>query len=132
MFLDVYANGYGDGKGTHVSVFVCMMKGEFDSHLQWPFKGEVKVQLVNQREGGEDLEKMIVEKADKSLANYARNFSRVTTSVKSISGWGHTDFISHADLYKPEEGKEFLKNDTLKFKVTKIHVTCVNPFTLFR
>ena len=86
MCLSVDVNGSGDGAGTHVSVFVCMMKGEFDSHLQWPFKGEIKVQLVNQREGGEDLEKMIVEKADKSLANYARYFSRVMTSVNRFQG----------------------------------------------
>ena len=127
MCLNVDANGHGKGAGTHVSVFVCMMKGEFDSHLQWPFKGEVKVQLVNQREGGEYLEKMIVEKADESDA-----FSRVMVGVRSNFGLGCPTFISHTDLYKPEEGKEFLKNDTLKFKVTKIHVTSVNPFTLFR
>ena len=42
--------------------------------------------------------------------------------VKSAKGLGLSTFISHTDLYKPEEGKEFLKNDTLKFIVTKIVV----------
>ena len=118
MCLRVYANGSGKGKGTHVSIGVCMMKGEFDAHLQWPFKGEVKVQLVNQREGGEHLEKNVVSKDAKS----ADAFSRVMMGVKSNEGWGLPTFISHAELYKPEEGKEFLKNDTLKFRVTKIVV----------
>ena len=31
---------------------------------------------------------------------------------RSKGGWGNAQFISHADLYKPEEGKEYLKNDT--------------------
>ena len=121
MCLNVDANGNDKGKDTHVSVWVYMMKGEFDSHLQWPFKGEMKVQLVNQREGGEHLEKIIIEKSDES----AESFSRVTVGVKSTIGWGSSSFISHADLYKPEEGKEFLKNDTLKFRVTEIVVTSV-------
>ena len=57
MCLRIDANGWGIGRGTHVSVSVFMMKGEFDSHLQWPFKGEVTVQLVNQREGGENYDR---------------------------------------------------------------------------
>ena len=45
MCLKVYANGFGNGKGTHVSVFVLLMRGEFDDHLKWPFNGNVTVQL---------------------------------------------------------------------------------------
>ena len=29
--------------GTHVGVSVYMMKGKFDYHLKWPFKGEITV-----------------------------------------------------------------------------------------
>ena len=45
MCLRVYANGVGTGKGTHVSVFVCLMRGEFDDLLKWLFHGEVTIQL---------------------------------------------------------------------------------------
>ena len=54
MCLKVTANGWGSGKGTHVGLAGYLMKGEFDSHLQWPFKGEITVELVNQKEGGEN------------------------------------------------------------------------------
>ena len=56
MCLSIDANGWGDSKGTHVGVAVNMMMGEFDSHLKWPFKGEITVELVNQKEGGEKCE----------------------------------------------------------------------------
>ena len=56
MCLNITANGWVSGKGTHVSVAVSMMKGEFDSHLKWPFKGEITVELVNQKEKGEKCE----------------------------------------------------------------------------
>ena len=64
MCLNIVANGWGSGKYTHVSMTVHMMKGEFDSHLQWPFKGEITVQLVNQKEGGEHYERKPVEHRD--------------------------------------------------------------------
>jgi len=42
MCLSVVANGSGDGKGTHVSVFAYLMRGDFDDHLKWPFQGRVE------------------------------------------------------------------------------------------
>ena len=114
MCLNIEANGWGGGKGTHVGVAVYMMRGEFDNHLQWPFKGVVKVQLINQREGGDHVEWNIV-KEDKG-------FLRVIEGVRSRTGHGLSNFISHSDLYKPEEGKEYLKNDALKFKITTVIV----------
>ena len=38
MCLRVYANGHGVGKGTHVSVYLHLMKGENDDDLTWPIK----------------------------------------------------------------------------------------------
>ena len=34
MCMSVYANGYGNGEGTHVGVVIFMMRGEFDDHLK--------------------------------------------------------------------------------------------------
>ena len=34
-------------------------------------------------------------------------------------------YISHTDLYNPDEGKEYLKNNTLIFKVTEVTVTSI-------
>ena len=38
-------------------------------------------------------------------------------------GWGLCEFLSHTDLYNPEEGKEYLKNDMLIFKITEVEVS---------
>ena len=48
MCLNVYANGFGDGKGRHVSVFTCLTKGENDDNLKWPFRGTITVTLLDQ------------------------------------------------------------------------------------
>ena len=49
MCLEVYANGYDDGAGTHVSVGVRLMRGEHDDQLKWPFEGDITGQLVNHK-----------------------------------------------------------------------------------
>ena len=117
MCLGIDANGWGDGVGTHVGVAVHMMKGEFDSYLKWPFTVEITVQLVNQKEGGENIETMSDSSGD--------TFQRVTEGdqLQVGSGRGYGQFISHTDLYNLDEGKEYLKNDALILKITEVAVT---------
>ena len=38
MCLAVYANGVGEGAGTHVSVSLFLLAGEYDSRLSWPLR----------------------------------------------------------------------------------------------
>ena len=120
MCLGVSANGWvSEGTTTHVGVAFYMMKGEFDSCLKWPLKGEITVELVNQKEGGKPYERKLIDKDSNA------NFERVTEGDIRDDGWGYPNFISHSDLYKPEEGKEYLVNDTLILKMTKIEVFSV-------
>ena len=102
--------GWSGRKDTHVGAFVFIVPGEFDSHLKWPFEGEITVELVNQKEGGVNCERKVVVHTDPEV-----DFLQLTES----------QLISQADLYKPEEGKEYLLNDTLIFRVTKIEVTSI-------
>ena len=38
MCLAVYANGVGEGAGTHVSLSLLLLKGKYDDQLKWPMK----------------------------------------------------------------------------------------------
>jgi hypothetical protein len=40
--MRLYLNGDGVGKGTHISLFFVIMKGEYDLLLSWPFKHKVR------------------------------------------------------------------------------------------
>ena len=44
MCIVVFANGLGSGKGTHLSLLIGIMRGEYDDQLQWPFRGKVIIQ----------------------------------------------------------------------------------------
>jgi hypothetical protein len=44
----VYLNGDGMGKGTHLSLFFVVMKGQFDALLPWPFRQRVTLMVLDQ------------------------------------------------------------------------------------
>ena len=45
MCLRLYLNGDGQGKGTHISIFLVIMKSDYDDLLIWPFKQKVSYTL---------------------------------------------------------------------------------------
>ena len=55
MCLRLYIMGDGIGKGTHMSLFFVMMRGEFDNILPWPFTQRVTFRLINQTTTGRDI-----------------------------------------------------------------------------
>ena len=104
MCLRVTANGQGSGKGTHITVAVCLMKGEFDDQLEWPFKGDITIQLLNQQEEGGHYSRTIYQaKGERSKSSLGEKY---------ICGWGVSKFKSHNELFP-----KYLQNDSLRFHV---------------
>ena len=48
MCLRLYLDGDGTGKGTHLSFFLTLMKGEYDALLPWPFRQTISLVLLDQ------------------------------------------------------------------------------------
>ena len=110
MCLDIRANGDGVGIDTHVSVYVCIMCGEFDDQLDWPFRGTVCFKLLDQEEKEE--ERKHYQTVLSFLNSNKESNSRVTNGDCSRSGWGQPTFISHEKLCP-----NYLKNDSLSFRL---------------
>ncbi|XP_062500924.1 TNF receptor-associated factor 3-like isoform X2 [Corticium candelabrum] len=51
MCARLYLNGDGMGRGTHLSLFFVIMRGEYDSLLPWPFRQKVTLILTDQQGG---------------------------------------------------------------------------------
>ena len=116
MCLSVDANGCGDGAGTHVSVYTYLMRGEFDSHLKWPFRGTVTIQIVNQLEDKEHHTQTIVYGDTTPDASTAR----VTEGERS-RGWGKNRFIHHSALgLSVAKNRQHLKDDCLIFRIVSV------------
>ena len=48
MCARLYLNGDGMGRGSHLSLFFVIMRGEYDNLLPWPFKQKVSLILIDQ------------------------------------------------------------------------------------
>ncbi len=107
--LRVNANGGGSGKGTHISVYICFMKGEFDDTLKWPFHGSISYQLLDQANGTDHTTVTIIYDETK--------IDRVTEGEISPGGLGVPKFVAHTAL-KPN----YLCNNTLLFQVYKVEI----------
>ena len=112
--LEVYPNGEGSGKGTHVSVYARLMEGEDDDELEWPFEGRIIFGLLNQNKGNNHHYRVFV-------------FNGKTNRI------GFTKFISHADLSSnPTINTEYLQDDCLQLRVSAIaRIVSVSKFTEF-
>ena len=116
----VVANGLRHGKGTHVSVHLYLMKGENDVELEWPFRRQIIVRLLNWRENKQHVEK-VIGFTDRDPLISCSKVSEAESTERASIGLGDDRFISHSDLeYNPEENKEYLCDDMLCFQVYEI------------
>ena len=104
MALQVNADGEGSGKGTHISVYAPIRQGEYDRQVKWPLLGSITFTLLNQLED--------------------RNHHSETTILRKVNDarvgvdWGKPKFIAHSALdYNPIKNTQYLKDDTLYFRV---------------
>ena len=113
MCLKVYANGGGATKGTHVSVYISLMRGDNDNNLKWPFKGTIKVSLLNQLEDGQHYTRELWLPDD----DISELSACVTGKERASHSWGRPKFISHQDLQTVGENCQYLRDSTLFFRV---------------
>ena len=103
--LNANPNAYGDGKNTHLSIFMIIMKGENDSSLTWPFNKKVTFTVIDQQEDENARENIVVcFNADPSLRCFAR------PKGSQNEGWGHHDFY---ELRK----RRYIVDDTIFIQV---------------
>ena len=104
--LRAYLDGDGLGSGTHLSLFIVIMKSDHDSILEWPFQKKVNFTLINQQNRKRDYtEKMVADKDSPS-------FQRPKQDMNIASGCPL--FISLDRL----DAEGFLKEDSLYFDIT--------------
>ena len=101
MCLQVLANGHGDGKGTHVSAYIYLLQGEYDSILTWPFEGTLKIAVDGITTG--------------VTFTGNHNFKRVTESWISSEGLGCPKLLPHSDLRRLD--------NNLHFKIYQLSIT---------
>lgn len=106
MCARVYLNGDGMGKGTHLSLFFVVMRGEYDALLPWPFRQKVTLMLMDQ--GGSRKHLGDAFKPDPNSSS----FKRPSAEMNIASGCPL--FVAQSVL----ETGSYIKDDTIFIKVT--------------
>ena len=115
LCLRVYANGCGNCKGTHLSVFFCIMKGPNDDNLSWPLRGIFTVQLLNQLSNEGHYSKKVVYQGNPN--EYG---DKVVADEKSSLGWGLSSFMPHTELFNNTAACQFFKDDCVFLKISML------------
>ena len=118
--LRVIINGAGGGEGTHMSVFLYLMKGNYDSNLQWPLIGSFEIALLNQLMDGKHYINNPIKFTDKTPAAISNKVSAKQPDEIARDGLGRNEFISHADLEAVTPECQFLKDDCIFIRVRRI------------
>lgn len=119
LCLVAYPNGMGNAEGSYVSVYICLMQGEFDNKLRWPFRGAVTIQILNQL-GDRIPATGTLRFTENTPSRYT---SRVVKAERAEKGWGLIKFIRHEELcYNGVKNRQFLKDDCLRFRITKVEL----------
>ena len=105
----LFLNGNGAGENSHVSVYIKILPGEYDSILKWPFRHTVSFSLLDQA-ADRRLACNVVESfiPDPSWPNFERP-SREPDQL----GFGFPKFVPHELLAT----REYVKDDALFVKI---------------
>ena len=104
MCARTYLNGDGMGRGTHISVFFVVMRGQYDALLRWPFRQKVTFMLMDQ----DNVEHVIdAFRPDPSSSSFQR--PRRETNIAS----GCPMFCSLSEL----NNHSYVRDDTMFLKI---------------
>lgn len=105
LCLRLYLNGDGTGKRTHLSLFIVIMRGEYDALLPWPFRNKVTFMLLDQNNREHAIDAF---RPDLNSASFQRPQSE--TNVAS----GCPLFFPLNKLQSPKHA--YVKDDTMFLK----------------
>ena len=113
--LAVHANGVVPFEGTHVSMCVYLMKGEYDESLNWPFNLHyITVEVLNWISNYGHVHVIFEEHVPDSC-------NRVTMGERAVNGMCYQHFISHDNLqYDPKSNTQYLHNDLMCFRISEV------------
>ncbi|XP_025029306.1 TNF receptor-associated factor 1-like [Python bivittatus] len=102
LCLKLFLNGDGTGAGTHLSLFLVLMKGEYDFQLKWPFRHKVTFTLLDQ------VNNRHISTSFRSLES-SSSFQRPINETNVASGL--PEFYPLNSLHDPRTG--YICNDML-------------------
>ena len=109
--VSLFPGGNGGGEDTHLSVYIKVLPGDYDSILKWPFRHTISFTLMDQnpdRQSAVNIVESFI--PDPSWANFQRP-SQVADPDQL--GFGFPKFVPHGMLSL----RNYVKDDTVYIKI---------------
>ena len=108
LCMRINLNGVDSGVGKHVALFVHMMQGDYDSILEWPFRGRINMSILDQTDGAEYRHHIT------KTVNTPNNssFQRPITPTNP-AGYGHEEFAPIEAIRE----LQYVRNNTMLVKI---------------
>ena len=104
MCAKIYMNGDGFGKGSHLSLFFVVVKGDYDALQTWPFQKKITMMLLDQGNGDHMIDAFNSDPQSSS-------FQRPKSDMNIASG---------SPLFMPLDSlnnRQYIKDDVLFIKI---------------
>jgi regulator of replication initiation timing len=112
----LYLNGDGSARGSHISIFLVILRGQYDSLLKWPFSFRVSFCLCDQRtmieKNGTIQPKHIIESFRPDINSIS--FQRPSSAMNIASGI--PKFFLLSELNRPTNENLYIVDDTMYIK----------------
>ena len=119
MCLLVYSNGFRSAEGQHLSAYTCLMRGDMDPILKWPFRGTIVMYLLNQVEDDNHI-RFTTNYTDESSTESS---AQVMPPRKRSRGLGQPGIMALSSLADPATTSiKYLVDDCLYLKVDSSRV----------
>lgn len=108
LCIRVNLNGVDSARGTHLSLFIHFMQGEYDDVLDWPFNGKIILTVIDQNpicELRNHVSETLISKPN--LAAFQR-----PQNPRNHKGFGYMEFLPLSAMDK----MSYVRNDTLIIK----------------
>ena len=111
LCASVCLNGDGKGKGSHISIFVSILKGAYDGLLKWPFDYRVTFFLLDQNDDPNERKHVRFSIKPNPCPENEPFLGR--PRLEKNASFGGAKFVRHEDV----ETRKYIKDDTIFIKV---------------
>ena len=109
LMVRLFPNGQDNGENTHLSIYIVVTKGEYDTILPWGFSKQVTFTLIDQQDDLNRRQNVVM-----GFTAHPNNKAfKKPVEGETRTGWGFPQFVSHSDL----RTRRFIVEDTLFIKV---------------
>ncbi len=111
LAASLFPNGNGSGEGTHMSIYIRVLPGEYDNLLEWPVRVPISFRLIDQCS---DPEKQLHITESFAPKPSWKQFQKPSSSDDSeMMGFGYPRFLSHEML----KGGTYIRDDTIFIRI---------------